>query len=101
MLALGILGLVMLSSPSELRPPLHDKEASMALRTLTKRGWSWPEKISPSYGGLPPLLEDIGLGIEERQAELEEMAKGIENDGQNELKKLAKSMEEKQTNTAL
>jgi hypothetical protein len=95
MLALGILGLVMPSSSSELTPPSHDKEASIAMRTLTKRGWSWPQKMSPSYRRLPPLLEDFAQGIEERQAKLEEMARGIEN-VQNELKKVAKSMEEKQ-----
>ncbi len=71
MLALGILGFVIPASPSELRPLGQDEEASITLRTLTKRGWTWPEKMSPLYGGLQALLEDVAQGIEERQAELE------------------------------
>jgi hypothetical protein len=95
MLALRILGLVTPASPLRSRPLEQDEKTSIALRTLTKRGWSWPEKMSPSYGGLQALLEDDVQQIEERQAELEEMAKGIE-DRQSELKKVAKSLEEKQ-----
>jgi hypothetical protein len=86
MLALGKLWLALPSSPTEQRPLEQDEKASIALRTLTKRGWSWPEKMSPSYGGLQALLEDVAQGIEERQAEWEEMARGTE-DRQNEPKK--------------
>jgi chromosome segregation ATPase len=95
MLALGILGLVMMASPTEPRPVEQDGKVSIALGTLTKRGWSWPEKMTSSYSGLQALLEDVAQGIEERQAELEEMTRGIE-DRQNELKKVAKSMEDRQ-----
>jgi hypothetical protein len=88
-------GLVMMASPTEPRPVEQDGKTSIALGTLTKRGWSWPEKMTSSYSGLQALLEDVAQGIEERQAELEEMTRGIE-ERQNELKKVAKSMEDRQ-----
>jgi hypothetical protein len=45
MLALGILGLV-----TEPRPVEQDEKVSIALWTLTKRGWSWPH---PTVGYKP------------------------------------------------
>jgi hypothetical protein len=62
MLALGVLGLVMPASPAEPRPFEQNEKMS----TLTRRGWSWPERMSPSYSGLQALLENVAQGIEER-----------------------------------
>jgi hypothetical protein len=73
-LALGVLGLVTPASPAEPRPFEQDERTSIALRTLTKRGWSWPENMSPLYGGLQTLMEDVAQGIEESHAQLEGMA---------------------------
>jgi hypothetical protein len=94
MLALGILGLVVPASPTELGSSGQGEEASMAMKALIKRGWSWPENMSPPYEGLQAMLEGVAQGIEEKQAELEEVARSIES-RQNELEKVEKNIEEK------